>query len=196
MKRKLGQRSWVFMLPLFLLLAGSAAAAQFSALMIIKDGSKVVPGKIYVQDGKMRQEFSDAEGQTITIVRPDKKAIWFIMPRERAYVEMPLKKKLPGQFIQIPAEALSKRLVGKETMDGYEAEKYQVMVRGGGGPEIQLIWVATKLGTPVKLTSKEGNFSVEYKSIKEGPQADRLFDLPPGYKKLVFPDLPPSWKGY
>ena len=196
MKRKLGQRSWVFMLPLFLLLAGSAAAAQFSALMMIKDGSKVVPGKIYVQDGKMRQEFSDAEGQTITIVRPDKKAIWFIMPRERAYVEMPLKKKLPGQFIQIPAEALSKRLVSKETVAGYEAEKYQVMVRGGGGPEIQIIWVATKLGTPVKMTSRGGNFSVEYKSIKEGPQADRLFDLPPGYKKLAAPGLAPTWKDY
>lgn len=196
MKRNLGQRSWFFMLPLFLLLAGSAAAAQFSAQMMIKDGEKVVPGRIYVQEGKMRQEFSDAEGQTITIVRPDKKAIWFIMPQERAYVEMPLKKKLPGQFIQVPAEAQAKRLVGKETVDGYEAEKYQVMVRGGGDPEIQIIWVATKLGTPVKMTSRGGNFSVEYKSIKEGPQADRLFDLPPGYKKLVFPDLPPSWKGY
>jgi hypothetical protein len=196
MKRKLGRRNWVFMLPLFLLLAGSAAAAQFSALMTIKDGSKVVPGKIYVQDGKMRQEFSDAEGQTITIVRPDKKAIWFIMPWERTYLEMPLKKKLPGQFIQIPNEAMSKHLVGQETVAGYEAEKYQVMVRGGGGPEIQMIWVATKLGTPVKMTSKERNFSMEYQSIKEGPQADRLFDLPPGYKKLAGPGLPPSWKGY
>ncbi|MCX5889596.1 MAG: DUF4412 domain-containing protein [Deltaproteobacteria bacterium] len=196
MTRNLGQLSWFFMLPMFLLLAGSAAAAQFSAQMMIKDGEKVVPGRIYVQDGKMRQEFSDAEGQTITIVRPDKKAIWFIMPQERAYVEMPLKKKLPGQFIQVPAEAQAKRLVGQETVAGYQAEKYQVTVREGGGPEIQIIWVATKLGTPVKMTSRGGNFSVEYQSIKEGPQADRLFDLPPGYKKLVSPGLPPSWKGY
>jgi len=196
MKRNLGHRSWFLMLLMFLLLAGGAAAAQFSALMVVKDGGKVVQGKIYVQDGKMRQEFSDEAGQTITIVRPDKKAIWFIMPRELAYVEMPLKKKLPGQFIQVPAEALAKRLVGKETVNGYEAEKYQVMERGGGGPEIQNIWVAVKLGTPVKMTSRGENFSVEYKSIKEGPQADRLFDLPPGYKKLVFPDLPPSWTGY
>jgi hypothetical protein len=196
MKRNLGQCSWFLLLPLFLLLAGSAAAAQFSAQMLIKDGEKVVPGKICVQDGKLRQEFSDAAGQTITIVRPDKKVIWFIMPQERAYVEMPLKKKLPGQFIQVPNEALSKRLVGKETVAGYEAEKYQVTVREGGGPEIQMIWVATKLGAPVKMTSRGGNFSVEYQSIKEGPQADRLFDLPPGYKKLAAPGLLPTWKGY
>lgn len=196
MTRDFGQGSWLFLLPMLLLLAGSAAAAQFSAVMMIKEGGKVVPGKIYVQDGKMRQEFSDAEGQTITIVRPDKKAVWFIMSQERAYVELPLKKKLPGQFIQVPAEALAKHLVGKETVAGYEAEKYQVTVREGGGPEIQMIWVATKLGTPVKMTSRGGNFSMEYQSIKEGPQADRLFELPPGYKKLVSPGLPPGWKGY
>ena len=70
------------------------------------------------------------------------------------------------------------------------------MVRGGGGPEIQMIWVATKLGTPVKMTSKGGNFSVEYQNIKEGPQAERLFALPPGFKKIAAPDLPPSLKGY
>jgi hypothetical protein len=196
MKRKLGQRSWFFMLPLFLLLAGSAAAAQFSALMMIKDGDRVMPGRIYVQDGKMRQEFTDAEGQTVTIVRPDQKLIWFIMPWERAYAEMPLKGKLPGQFIQIPKEALTKRLVGKETVNGYETEKYEVTMRGGVGLERQTLWVAPKLGTPVKLIVKERNFSMEYKSIKEGPQADRLFNLPPGYKKLVSPDLLPSWKGY
>ncbi len=196
MTGKLVRRGLFFLLSGFLLLAGSAAGAQFSALMTIKDAGKAVSGKIYVQDGKMRQEFNDAEGQTITIVRPDQKVVWVIIPQERTYVELPMKQKLPGQFLQMPAEALAKRLVGKETVNGYEAEKYQVMVREGGLPEIQIIWVATKLGTPVKLTSKGGNFSVEYQTIKEGPQPDRLFNLPPGFKKLAAPGLPSRWKGY
>ena len=75
-----------------------------------------MPGKIYVQDALMRQEFNDAEGQTVTIVRPDKKVVWIIVPRERVYTELRLKGKLPGQFIQIPPDALSKRLVGKEAV--------------------------------------------------------------------------------
>ncbi len=193
--KKILQRGWLLILAL-LALSGVAAAAQFSAAMLIKDGDRVVSGRIYVQDGKMRQEFTDAEGQTVTIVRPDQKVIWFIMPLERAYAEMPLKGKLPGQFIQIPKDALTKRLVGKETVEGYEAEKYEITVRGRSGPEKQTIWLATKLETPVKLIAKERNFSVEYKSIREGAQAERLFNLPPGYKKLVSPDLLPSWKGY
>ncbi len=176
---------WVFFIfTLLVWWSGPAAAAQFSATMLIKDGGKLMPGKIYAQDGKLRQEFNDEAGQTITIVRPDLKVYWIIIPRERAYAEMPLKLKLPGQFIQIPSDALSKRPLGKETVEGYEAEKYQVMVRGSLAPEIQTVWVATKLGTPVKMTARAGKFSVEYQNIKEGSQPERLFNLPPGYKKL------------
>ena len=152
--------------------------------MTIKDGERLVPGRIFVQDGKMRQEFSDAEGQTVTIVRPDKKVVWIILPWERAYTEMTLKPKLPGQFIQIPPDALGKRLVGKDTLNGWETEKYEFSVRVGRSPERQTVWLATKLGAPVKMVSKERNFSIEYQSIREGVQADRLFELPPGYKKL------------
>jgi hypothetical protein len=57
-------------------------------------------------------------------------------------------------------------------------------VPGGLGPESQTIWVAVKLGVAVKLVSGGKNFSMEYRSIVEGPQPDRLFELPPGYKKL------------
>jgi len=184
MPRNLAWKCFFYLLPLLFIFSGVAAAAQFSALMMIKDANKLLPAKIYVQEGKLRQEFSDAEGQTVTIVRPDLKVVWFIFPWERAYLEMPLKMKLPGQFIQIPPDALSKRLVGQETVNGYEAEKYEVTLRRGKGLEKQTIWLATKLGTPVKMISKEGNFSIEYKNIKEGVQAERYFSLPPGYKKL------------
>jgi len=176
--------TWLVILALLTILSGPAAAAQFSAVMTIKDGDRFVPAKIYVQDGKMRQEFNDEAGQTITIVRPDMKVVWIILPRERAYTELPLGRKLPGQFIQIPIDALSKRLVGKETVNGYESERYEVTVRGGRGLERQTIWLAPKLGTPVKMLCNERKFCVEYQTIKEVIQADRLFNLPPGYKKL------------
>ena len=185
MRSRITALTWLFfILPLLFMLAGTAGAAQFSATMMIKDGEKLMPGKIFVQDGRMRQEFNDVEGQTVTIVRPDLKVIWIILPRERAYAELPLRGKLPGQFIQIPPDALSKRLVGKETVNGYEAEKYEVTLRRGSAPERQTVWLATKLGAPIKMVSRERNFSIEYKGIKEEVQADRLFNLPPGFKKL------------
>ena len=102
-------------LLLVLAAPGMARGAEFSAQMLVKDGVKTMPGKIYVQDGKMRQEFLDVEGQTVTIVRPDQKVVWVILPRQRCYLEMPLKIKLPGQFIQIPPQAIEQAPGGQGT---------------------------------------------------------------------------------
>jgi hypothetical protein len=170
-----------------LLLPATVLGAEFSAQMLVKDGDKIMPGKIYVQDGKMRQEFSDESGQSITVVRPDKKVFWVIIPGKRAYIELPLKARLPGQFIQMPPNPIQKRSLGKETVNGYETEKFQVSVRNGEGLEFQTIWVAKKLGLPLKMAVERRKFSIEYRSIREGKQADRWFTLPPGYQTVSSP---------
>jgi hypothetical protein len=177
-------RCWWLVLAL-LCLPRLAAAAEFSALMQVTDAGKVVTGKIFVHDGKMRQEFNDEEGQTITIVRPDKKVVWVVIPRDRAYMELPLKPKLPGQFIQMPPDAMNKRQVGKDRLQGYDTEKYEIAVRDGSGLEQQTFWLAPKLGVPVKMECRARQFCLEYKAIKEGKVADRLFEVPPGYQKLA-----------
>ena len=163
--------------------AGTAWGAEFSALMMVKDGNKVMPGMIYVHDGKMRQEFLDERGETITIVRPDLKVVWVIIPKEKSYMELPLKPRLPGQFIQIPPVALHKRLVGQERVNGYETNKYEVKVPVGRTLETQTFWVCPKLNLPIKMVCQRRHFSVEYKNIREGHVPDKLFALPPGMKK-------------
>jgi hypothetical protein len=161
------KKALAFSLIWLLALPAGAAALDFSARMMLKDDGKMMPGKLYVKDGKMRQEFLDGEGQTITIVRQDKKLIWVLLPAGRTYVELPLKTRLPGQFLQVPPDAISKRRLGQETVNGYEAEKYEVTVRGGTeGLQKQTFWVAPKLGMPVKMVCSERNFCLEYRSIK------------------------------
>jgi hypothetical protein len=186
---KAGRRLRVVLGWLLLVLAvpSLATGAEFSAKMMVKDGAKVMPGRIYVQDGMMRQEFIDERGQTITMVRPDKKVIWVIIPQERVYMEMPLKTCLPGQFIQIPPQAVARHPVGHERLEGYNTEKIQVSVPGAAGVEIQTFWVAKKLGLPIKMECRTRHFSLEYQSIKEGKVPERLFNLPVGLKKLSTP---------
>ena len=140
-----------------------------------------MPARIFVQDGKMRQEFNDERGQTVTILRPDLRVYWIIMPREQAYAELPLRGKLPGQFIQMPPtpeQAPAGQGDGRR-LRGPKISSHGARTPGAGNSDV---WVATKLGTPVKMISKEGNLSIEYKDIKEGAQAERLFSLPPGYQ--------------
>ena len=180
-----GQWLGYWWLLLVLTVPGMAWGAEFSAQMLVKDDAKTMPGKIYVSDGKMRQEFVDEGGQTITIVRPDQKVVWVILPRQRSYMEIPLTTKLPGQFIQIPPQAVGKRLVGQERLNGFETEKFEVSVPVGRGLEKQTYWVAAKLGLPIKMECRERQLSLEYKSIKEEKVPDRLFNLPPGVQKMT-----------
>ncbi len=167
----------------------AAPAAEFSAQTLTRERQATVLGRIFVKDGKMRQEFNDAEGQTITILRPDKKIVWVLLPRNRVYMEVPLKPKWPGQFIQIPPDARQKRLVGNERLWGYDAEKYEVAVAGREGLEKQIYWVPATLKVPIKMEVPARKFSIEYKNIHEGPVRDRLFEIPPGYEKVTKPAL-------
>lgn len=169
---------------LILTIMGAAWGAEFSASMLVKDDAKIMPGKIQVSNGKLRQEFTDERGQTITIVRPDLKVVWVILPLQGNYMQMPLTAKLPGQFIQIPPQAVGKRPVGQERLNGYDTEKFEVSVPVGAGLEKQTYWVAAKLGLPIKMECRERQFSLEYKSIREEKVPDRQFNLPPGLKKL------------
>lgn len=160
--------------------------AEFSAKMILTQQGQNMPGKIYVKDKKMRQEFLDDRGHTITIVRRDKNRIWVIMPMENSYVDMPLGLHLPGQFLQIPPEVISKRQVGLEEVGGYQAERIEVTLRGGPAGTIrQTFWVAQKLGLPIKTVSQDRQYAIEYRDIKESKLEDRLFEVPPGCQKIA-----------
>lgn len=186
-KPRIYRRYW-WMLLILLLIPGWAGAVEFTAQMVVKDGDKTMPGRIFFQNGKMRQEFVDEEGRTITIVRPDKKVIWVIMPQEKTYLEMPLRTRLPGQFIQIPPDAISKRVVGTETVNGYVADRYEVTLKGGDtGVMKQTVWVAKKLQVAIKMVTAQRNFSIEYRNIREGGLAALLFEPPKGFVKTTSP---------
>jgi hypothetical protein len=165
--------------------------AEFSAKMVLTQKGQEMTGKIYVKDKKMRQDFLDDRGQTITIVRRDKHRVWVIMPMENTYVEMPLGLQLPGQFLQIPPGAMSKRTVGTEELGGYQVDRVEVTLPGGPlGTTRQTFWVAPKLGLPIKTITLDRQYSVEYRDIRETKLEDRLFEVPPGCKKAAADELP------
>ncbi|MBI4642978.1 MAG: hypothetical protein HY743_04440 [Deltaproteobacteria bacterium] len=188
---RLNFKKWLWLLLALALWPATAPAAEFSGQTFTREREVTVLGRIHVKEGKLRQEFIDDKGQTITILRSNKKLIWVILPLERIYMEVPLKPKWPGQFIQIPPDAKQKRLVGNERVLGYDAEKYEVAVSGRDGLERQTYWVAGKLGMPIKVEIPARKFSMEYRNIKEVRVAARLFEIPPGYQKVTTPALEP-----
>lgn len=188
----LKNRKWLGFLLAMALWPAWAPAAEFSGQTLTRVRGVSVPGLIYVKDGKLRQEFNDEKGRTITILRTDKKVVWVILPGKGTYMEEPLQSQWPGQFIQIPPEAKGKkRLLGKEKLAGYDTEKYEVVVTAKTGLEKQTFWVASKLGMPIKVEIPSRKFSMEYRNIEERKVADRLFEIPQGNIKVTKPPLEP-----
>ncbi len=174
--------------------AGLAQAAEFSALIINRMESRETQGKIYMKGEKMRREFAAGEKVGITIVRPDMKVMWMLMPGQKTVMEMPFSKASLEKMMGMPKEQQAEmKLLGTETVNGYETEKYETTVKGGDKPMKHYLWVSKKFGVPIKMVSLDGKFSMEYRDIKEGNVPDSVFEIPPGYQKMTMPrEMPPG----
>jgi outer membrane lipoprotein-sorting protein len=186
----------LFIVLTWWLAAGLAQAAEFSAVIINRMESRETQGKIYMKGEKMRREFAAGEQVGITIVRPDKKVMWMLMPGQKSVMEMPFSKasleKMMGMSQEQQAEM---KLLGPEKVNGYETEKYETTVKGSVKPMKHYVWVSKKLGVPIKMVSLDGKFSMNYRDIKEGGVPDSLFEIPPGYQKMTMPPGMPGGPG-
>lgn len=194
MKLKRLKRTLIFMVLAWWLLAGLAQAAEFSASIINRLDSRETQGKIYMQGEKMRREFPTGEGMTIVIARPDKKVMWMLMAGQKTVMEMPFDKASLEKTMGMPKDQQADmKSLGTETVSGYETEKFETTVKGNGKTIKHHMWVAKKLGVPIKMVSLDGKFSMEYRDIKEGSVPDSVFEIPPGYQKMPMPQgMPPG----
>jgi hypothetical protein len=169
-------------------IAGSAFAADFSADMVMTSGGKTTTSKVFTKGDKSRME---PQGQpTYSIVRNDKKLMWMVMTDQKAYMEMTADPKQAPQSGDKVTGEVSRKLIGKETIDGRSTEKYEVTFKDGNKTEKMYQWMATDLKFPVKMAAVDGSWTMEYKNIKMGAQADSLFEVPSGYKKMAMPAMP------
>lgn len=168
------------------LASGVEAAAEFSADFIARtEGEEDTMGKIFVKQGKVRQEITQEGQREIMIIRPDKGVTWAITPEEHMYMEFPYE---PGNRAlsewSVEKESGRTKAVGEETVSGMACRKYEAMEAG----EKTYYWVAKKLSFPIKIQDKES--SMEYRNIKEGGVDDIQFELPSGLEKMLVSPVP------
>ena len=185
------RKRWVFWLVLgaFLLMGVSPVkASEFSASVITKMGGQEIPGKIFVKGQKVRNE-SQAGGQTnVMIVRPDKKVAWVILPQEKTYMEMPITEDPQQKMMAMTAkDKANMKLIGTEMVNGFECDKFEATMSHEGQSTKHYAWIAKKLAMPIKMTSADGSFSMEYQDIKPGKVENSLFEPPRGYRKMKMP---------
>lgn len=177
---------------ILLLSASLAQAAEFSAKIDSKGGGIEISGKAYVKGDKWRHEITHKDEKidpVVQIMRPDKKVNWVISPRAKQVMEIPLPEEQRQGMMKISEQAKAEmKKMGTETVNGYECEKFESNKGPMGEP--QHIWIAKKLGVPIKIAAKDGSFIIEYKDIKEEKLDDSLFEPPPGYQ---INKIPSAW---
>jgi len=80
------------------------------------------------------------------------------------------------------------RKLGTATIQGYPCEKTQVVYKDPAMGTMTM-WFSPKLAVALRMEYPNNSMTIEYRNIKEGAQADSLFVIPAGYKKMVIPGM-------
>jgi hypothetical protein len=175
-------------LVLVLALGLAARAADFSADVETRAKGKTISSRMNYAGDKWRLESTAAGKKTVSILRSDKKVVWTILPDQRLYIEHKMQPEHQrGMTAKQPGE-MSRKKIGRETVNGIAADKYEVTYRNGRQTEKMHQWISDdKL--PVKSAAVDGSWSTELKNVKMGQQAVTLFSVPAGYNKMTMPTM-------
>ena len=162
-----------------------AEPQEFSADMVSHSGGQTIKSKIYFGANKMRTDMPE----NTVITRLDKNLSWIIMPSQKMYMEQQINRKmLPKTSHKMEGE-IERVKMGVENIDGKPAEKYKVTYKDDNATHSAYQWIRDSKYL-VKMESADGSWSVEYKNLTPGHQADSLFEPPAGFKKLSMPSMP------
>lgn len=140
---------------------------------------------VHHSHGKERSEMQMEGMSMISIIRPDKKLAWQLMPMQKMYMEMDFASanKMSGKA---PDDVTIEK-IGSDMLDGMSTIKYKILMKdkSAGG----FIWLSPE-NIPVKMDflSKEGKdknrITMTLKNLKVEPQEAALFELPAGYQPM------------
>lgn len=160
-------------------LTQTAAALDFSAERIVKNGKSVVTAHVNAKDDRWRFEFDQPQGgASIIIVRMDRHSSWLILSKRRQYLEVPIAREHQLTVSETMEGEVSRELVGDEMLNGYPTELFEVTVAENGETRQYYQWVTKVQRFPVKTVSKQGQWSEEFRHVVFTTQSSYLFELP------------------
>lgn len=95
---------------------------------------------------------------------------------------MPVRQSLPD------GSSMEMRLVGRETLNGRNTEKWEMTAtRPGGQSNVTYQWFDPELKVNIR-EERPGGFVSEFRDIKIGKQPANLFTVPADYKEVNIPE--------
>jgi hypothetical protein len=160
--------------------------------MIMTEGDVSRTSKFYVENPYYRMDMEEGGEQMFVIVNTKEKLTRVFMPSQKMYMEMKsddMKSMQNDVFQSLEAQKqkYENKSLGKETVNGYECEKFQVMMDGN---PVTTYWQSAELEYPIKVVSGENqNMVMELQNIVKGDVDDALFKVPSGFTKMEMPGM-------
>jgi hypothetical protein len=173
----------------------TAAATEFTAAVLIKDGRSETSGRIYVKDTNYRLELSRGQQAVAVLVDRKTEQTTVFVDAEKMYMMIPnssARSRMNNPFEsarQIRRRATEKR-IGEERVDGVPCRKIILVMEG---QEIMTIWESEKYDFLMRVQSPGGEGRLaELKNVREEPVSDSLFRIPEGYTLYEEPKREPA----
>lgn len=132
------------------------------------------PSKMFVDGDKIRTEMDAGGMQMISIVRPDKKVCYSLMPAQKMVMETALPDAPAATAAAGPEPKWEK--VGSATVNGIACTEYKVTT----GADVAQYFLDGN-NYLVRMATKD--MTMDYKNFKAGAQDASLFEVPAGYSK-------------
>jgi len=180
--------------------AVAARAQEFSAIGVARDTTgNVVKSKVYMSGKKVRadpEKTGTANEEAYTILDLVQRTATVVNMGQKIYTQQsPAQARQSLQFYASggspcpPAGATCKD-DGSETLNGRNAEKWEISQSLQGQTLLTRVWVDTKLHVWTKVEVMAGAtlvLSNELQDIHEGPQPASLFVIPAGFREMTVP---------
>jgi hypothetical protein len=158
---------------------------EFSADQVITMKSGVsVASKFYLDNGKARAEMQMQGMQAISIMRPDQKKLYTVMPAQKMVMVMNLDDKMTAEISAAAGDEGKFETIGPDAVDGVACTKYKMTTKDN---KVFFWWVNMATKTPLKMAADDGSFTVSWKNYKAGPQDPALFEPPADYQIMQMP---------
>lgn len=146
----------------------------------------------YAKGDKVRMEFASQRRSSVMIARYDKDVIWLLAPTLSKFREISpneLYREFP--LFTDPTIRIKRTEIGRESIDGREAMKYEAEIWYRGTTFQGFLWEAIPpLPVPLKWEDKNSKAVATWSDVQIRPVTAELFELPVGFTPVPPPKAP------
>jgi hypothetical protein len=179
---------------------GQIFKKDFSAENVSNIGGRETTSRFYASKGRIRTEsIRNGVVSGIRIQDTNTKTAWMLSPQRKIAMDISEQSQLAMEAAAslvsgkpfdpdnpcAGIQGCTAKKLGSEVVNGRQTQKWEIKDRDG---KSMIAWIDPTLPLAVRAQFAQG--TAEFRNIKEGPQPDSLFQVPPNYRIIPSRSVP------